>query len=57
MQSQLDATMARMDEEKQCISNLEVKIGGNNEAAKRRDTNQKIMIQDLENSVTYYNNI
>ena len=41
-----------MDEAEQQISNTEDKIMVNNEAEKKKQR-QKIMIQDLENSVTY----
>ena len=53
MQYQINALTARMDEAEQQISDIEDKIMENNEAEKRWKQRQKIMIQDLENSVTY----
>ena len=44
MQSQMDTTMARMDEAEQQTSNIEDKIMENNEAEKRRETKTKEQI-------------
>ena len=53
MKSQIDATRARMDQVEQQISNTDDKVIENNKGGKRGKQRQKVMIQDLENSVTY----
>ena len=53
MQSQMDATMARMQKEEHQIIYLEDKVIENNEAEKRGKQRKNINIQDLENTVTY----
>ena len=45
--------MAEMDETEKQVGDIEDKIMENNKGEKRRETKEKIMIQDLENSVTY----
>ena len=47
------ARVARMDEAEQWISDIEDKIMENNEAEKKGEQRQKIIIQDFNNSVTY----
>ena len=49
----MDTNTSRMEEAEQQISDIEDKIVENNEAEKRGKQRQKIMIQDLKNSVTY----
>ena len=44
MQSQMDATAARVDESEQRISDIEDKLMENNEAEKKRGTKSKSMI-------------